>query len=96
MKSENTKGGIMSEDVGGFLPLPKNIPKNYLKLSYPVHNNDKILVGFNRLHVKNFIVMKYKYKIESLLLICACIKGFDNIGFLIMVLKTFLYNLQIG
>ena len=31
------KGGIMSEDIGGFLPLPKNIPKNYLKLSYPVH-----------------------------------------------------------
>ena len=23
----------MSEDIGGFLPLPKNIPKNYLRLS---------------------------------------------------------------
>ena len=53
------KGGIMSEDIGGFLPLPKNIPKNYLKLSYPVHNNDKILVGFNRLHVKKH----YSYEI---------------------------------
>ena len=31
----------MSEDIGGFLPLPKNIPKNYLKLSYPVHDIDK-------------------------------------------------------
>ena len=27
------KGWIMSEDIGGFLHLPKNIPKNYLKLS---------------------------------------------------------------
>ena len=42
----------MSEDIGGFLPLPKNIPKNYLKLPYPVHNNDKVLVEFNRLYVK--------------------------------------------
>ena len=53
------KGGIMSEDVGRFVPLPKNIPRNYLKLSYPVHNNDKILVGFNRLHVKKY----YSYEI---------------------------------
>ena len=30
----------MSEDNGGFLPHPKNIPKSYLKLSYPVHSND--------------------------------------------------------
>ena len=46
------KGGIMSEVIGRFLPLPKNIPINYLKLSYPVHGNDKIFVQFNRLHVK--------------------------------------------
>ena len=38
----------MSEDIGELLPLPKNIPKNYLKLSYPVQDNDKVLVGFNR------------------------------------------------
>ena len=44
----------MSEDIGIFLPLPKIIPKNYLKLSYPVHGNDKILVKFNRLHVKKY------------------------------------------
>ena len=44
----------MSEDIGGFLPLSKNIPKNYPKLSYPVHGNDKILVRFNRLHVKKY------------------------------------------
>ena len=50
----------MSEDVGGFLPLPKNIPKNYLKLSYPVNNNDKVLVELNRLHVKKY----YSYEIE--------------------------------
>ena len=55
----------MSEDIGGFLPLPKNIPKIYPKLSYQVHINNKILVGFNRLHVKkNITVMKYKYKRE--------------------------------
>ena len=59
-----TKGGIMSENIIGFLPLPKTIPKNYLKLSYPVHNNDKILVGFNRLHVQKYTVMKYRYKKE--------------------------------
>ena len=50
----------MSEDIGGFLPLPKNIPKNYLKLSYPVHNNDRVLVEFNRLHVKKY----YSYEIK--------------------------------
>ena len=30
---EKVKGGIMSEDIGGFLLFPKNVPKNYLKLS---------------------------------------------------------------
>ena len=50
----------MSEDIGGFLPLPKNIPKKYLKLSYPVHDNDKVLAGFNRLHVKKY----YSYEIK--------------------------------
>ena len=44
----------MSEDNRGVLPLPKNIPKNYLKLFYPVHGNDKVLVKFNRLHVKKY------------------------------------------
>ena len=28
----------MSEDIGGFSPLPKNIPKNYLRFVYPVHD----------------------------------------------------------
>ena len=50
----------MSEDIGGFLLPQKNIPKNHLKLSYPVHNNDKVLVGFSRMHVKKF----YSYEIE--------------------------------
>ena len=50
----------MSEDIGGSLPLPKNIPKNYLKLSYPLHGNDKVLVGFHRLHVKKY----YSYEIK--------------------------------
>ena len=54
----------MSEDIGGFLPLPKNIPKIYPKLSYQVHINNKILVGFNRLHVQKYTVMKYRYKKE--------------------------------
>ena len=44
----------MSEDIGQFLPLPKNIPKNYLKLSYPVHGNDKVLVGFSILYGKKY------------------------------------------
>ena len=52
------KGGILSEDIGGFLPLPKNIPISYFKLSYPLHGNDKVLVEFNRLHVENVTVMK--------------------------------------
>ena len=59
-----TKGGILSEDIEGFLPLPKNIPKIYPKLSYQVHINNKILVGFNRLHVQKYTVMKYRYKKE--------------------------------
>ena len=50
----------MSEDIGGFLPLPKNIPKNYLRLFYPVHGNDKILVGFNILHVKKYYTSEIK------------------------------------
>ena len=44
----------MSEDIGEFLSLPKNIPKNYIKVSYPVHDNDKVLVIFNRLHVRKY------------------------------------------
>ena len=40
-----TKGGIMSENILGFLPLPKTIPKNYLKLSFPVHGNDIVFIG---------------------------------------------------
>ena len=50
----------MSEDIGGFLPLPKNIPKNYSKLSYPVHGNDKLLVGFDKLQVEKY----YNYEIK--------------------------------
>ena len=30
------KGGILSEGIGGFLHLPKKIPKNYLRLSYTI------------------------------------------------------------
>ena len=54
------KGGIMSEDNVGLFPLPKNILKNYLELSYPVHSNDKELVKFNRLHGKK----NYNYEIK--------------------------------
>ena len=50
----------MLEDIGGFLHLPKNISKNYLTLFYPVHGNDKLLEGFDRLHVKKY----YNYEIE--------------------------------
>ena len=31
----------MSENVEAFVNLPKNIPKNYLKFVYPVHDIDK-------------------------------------------------------
>ena len=54
------KGGILSEDIGGFLPLPKNIPISYPKLSYPLHGNDKVLVESNRLHVEKY----YSYEIK--------------------------------
>ena len=50
----------MSEDIGGFLHLPKSIPKNYLKLPYPVHGNDKVMVAFNKLQVKKY----YSYEKE--------------------------------
>ena len=57
------KGGIMSENIGGFLLLPKNIPKNYLnypKLLHPLLGNDIVLVVFNKLHVKKY----YSYEIK--------------------------------
>ena len=41
---DHGKGGIMSEDNGGFLPLPKNIPKNYLKLLHPLNSIDKMSI----------------------------------------------------
>ena len=59
-KSPCAKGGILSEDIGRFLPLPKNIPISYPKLSYPLHGNDKVLVESNRLHVEKY----YSYEIK--------------------------------
>jgi hypothetical protein len=45
----------MSEDIGGFLSLPKNILKNYLQLSYPVQYMAMINdIGFNILFVKKY------------------------------------------
>ena len=41
-----SKGGIMSEDIGEFLHLPKNVPRNYFKLSYQVHDIDKTSILF--------------------------------------------------
>ena len=58
--TQGDKGGFKSENIEGFWNLPKNIPKNYLKLSYPVHNNDKVLVGFNRLYVKKDYIYEIK------------------------------------
>ena len=55
---KTTVRGAFCLRFGRFLPLPKNIPKNCLKLSYPVQGNDKILVRFNRLVVKNITVQK--------------------------------------
>ena len=52
----------MSKDIGGFLPLPKNIPKNYLKLSHPVNGIDKVLVQFNSLHAKKYYSYEMKIK----------------------------------
>ena len=39
-----TKGGFKSEKVKEFSTLPKNIPKNYLKFVYPVHDIDKTTI----------------------------------------------------
>ena len=52
------KGWIMSEDIGGFLPLPKNIPKNYLQLSYPVHGNDKVFQDLIYCMLKNIKIIE--------------------------------------
>ena len=35
------KGGFTSENLRQFFGIPKNIPKNYLKLVHPVHDIDK-------------------------------------------------------
>ena len=64
------KGGIMSEDIGWFLPLPQNILKNYLKLSYPIHDNDKVLVHRIYLIACWKLLQLWNKKIESLLFIC--------------------------
>ena len=56
----------------------QNIPKNYLKLSYPVHGNGKVLVGFDRLYVKKYYSYEIKYRIELLLLICATSSTIEN------------------
>ena len=55
---DGTKGWIMSEDIGGFLPLPKNIPKNYLQLSYPVHGNDKVFQDLIYCMLKNIKIIE--------------------------------------
>ena len=36
--SAHAKGGFKSEYVEGFVNLPKNIPKNYLKFVHPIHD----------------------------------------------------------
>ena len=36
--SGNVKGGFKLENDEGFLNLPKNIPKNYLKFVHPIHD----------------------------------------------------------
>ena len=48
-----TKGCFKSENVEGFVNLPKNIPKNYLKFLHPIHDIDKtsILIFFFTLQV---------------------------------------------
>ena len=60
----------MSEEIGGLLLLPKNVPKNYHKLSYPVHDNDKVLIRFNKLHTEghsasNELQQNVKCKLHS-------------------------------
>ena len=80
------KGGILSEDIGGFLPLPKNIPKNCLQLSYPVHGNDKILILNNILQVKKYYIFK-KLKNANDTAYVECVKFFTHIGSCIMLLE---------
>ena len=48
------KGGIMSEDTGGFLLLQKQIPNIYPELLHQVYGNDNILRAFNILEVKKY------------------------------------------
>jgi hypothetical protein len=59
-----TKGGFKSEDVEGFSNLQTHMPNYYLKLLHPVHSNDKILIQFDILQVKNKIIMKINSKIQ--------------------------------
>ena len=55
-----TKGGLMSESTGGFSHCPKNVPKTILEyVLHPLHDNDKILIAYNLLQVKNY----HSYKI---------------------------------
>ena len=70
----------MSEDNGEFLPLPKNISKNYLKLSYPEHGNDKVLVKFDRLHVKTSLKIFKHYKLKPSFSIIKDEKEKDKVG----------------
>ena len=58
----------MSEDTWGFLLLQTHIPSLYPKLLHSVHDNDKILIAFNILQVKNTTIMKWNSKMELTLL----------------------------
>ena len=54
------KGGLMSESIGRFSHCPKNVPKTILEyVLHPLHDNDKILIAYNLLQVKNY----HSYKI---------------------------------
>ena len=82
---------------GGIIYLSQKIFQKTI-LNYPIQYMAMINYWQDLIYcmLKNIKVMYKKYRIESLLLICACIKSFGTIVFLIMVLKTFLQNLQIG
>ena len=50
------KGCFKSENVEGFVNLPKNIPKNYLKFVHPVHDIDKTSI----LNLLDFTSLTYR------------------------------------
>ena len=68
------------------------MPNLYLKLLYPDHANDKILIVFKILQGKNTAVMKFKSKIQLIWLI-QMLEMLQRYRVIDDAPKTYLYNL---